>query len=126
MRVLPPFPPELSARTASSLARLGVQVLTKALVTEIKADSVSIRVGERTELVPTRTVLWAAGVAASMIAKKGCATRDLDIKALQKHLVENAQALLDDLSNLDPARRAVLEQNIGNPAVAVVPPRRVI
>jgi hypothetical protein len=30
---------------------------------------------------------YAAGVAAAMIAKKGCATRQLDIKALQKHLV---------------------------------------
>ena len=31
---------------------------------------------------------YAAGVAAAMVAKKGCATRELDIKALQKHLVE--------------------------------------
>ena len=30
---------------------------------------------------------YAAGVAAAMIAKKGCATRELDIKELQKHLV---------------------------------------
>jgi hypothetical protein len=31
---------------------------------------------------------YAAGVAAAMIAAKRCATRELDIKALQKHLVE--------------------------------------
>ncbi len=31
---------------------------------------------------------YAAGVAAAMIAERGCATRELDIKALQKHLVE--------------------------------------
>ncbi len=30
---------------------------------------------------------YAAGVAAAMISKKGCTTRELDIKALQKHLV---------------------------------------
>ena len=31
---------------------------------------------------------YAAGVAAAMIAKKGCGVRELDIKALQKHLVQ--------------------------------------
>ncbi len=31
---------------------------------------------------------YAAGVAAAMIAKKGCGTRELDIKALQRHLVK--------------------------------------
>jgi hypothetical protein len=30
---------------------------------------------------------YAAGVAAAMIAKKGCATRELDVRQLQKHLV---------------------------------------
>jgi NADH:ubiquinone reductase (H+-translocating) len=69
-RVLPRFPPGLSARTSTALARLGVQILTKALVTDIQADSVSIRVGERTEIVQTRTVLWAAGVRASRLGQK--------------------------------------------------------
>jgi len=31
---------------------------------------------------------YAAGVAAAMIARKGCGTRELDIKALQRHLVK--------------------------------------
>lgn len=31
---------------------------------------------------------YAAGTAAAMIAKKGCSTRELDIKELQKHLIE--------------------------------------
>ena len=33
---------------------------------------------------------YAAGVAAAMAAKAGVATRDIDLKALQKHLVDNA------------------------------------
>jgi NADH dehydrogenase len=35
------------------------------MVTDVKADSVTIRDGDRTESIPTRTVLWAAGVLAS-------------------------------------------------------------
>jgi NADH:ubiquinone reductase (H+-translocating) len=60
-RVLPSFPPELSARAAAQLQRLGVQVLTGEPVQSIDAEGYQ-RGGERTA---ARTVLWAAGVAAS-------------------------------------------------------------
>jgi NADH:ubiquinone reductase (H+-translocating) len=60
-RVLAAFPPELSERAAAQLQRLGVQVLTGAPVQAIDAEGY-VRGGQRT---PARTVLWAAGVAAS-------------------------------------------------------------
>ncbi|MCA8940944.1 MAG: NAD(P)/FAD-dependent oxidoreductase [Planctomycetes bacterium] len=60
-RVLPGFPPDLSAKAASQLDRLGVEVRTSARVTEIDARGVSI--GD--ERVAARTVLWGAGVQAS-------------------------------------------------------------
>jgi len=66
-RVLPPYPPTLSARAEAGLSRLGVTVRTRAMVTDIDADAVTIRCGERSERIPTRTVLWAAGVQASAL-----------------------------------------------------------
>jgi NADH:ubiquinone reductase (H+-translocating) len=68
-RVLPPYPPELSAKAAISLAELGVEVQTKALVTNIADNVVTIRQGDNTETVTSRTVLWAAGVKASAMGK---------------------------------------------------------
>jgi NADH dehydrogenase len=60
-RVLPTFPPSLSASAARQLRRLGVTVRTGALVTAIDAEGLAL--GE--ERIAARTVLWAAGVKAS-------------------------------------------------------------
>jgi NADH:ubiquinone reductase (H+-translocating) len=64
-RVLPPYPPTLSEKAASQLRGLGVEVMTNAIVTNVSDHGV--RVGETT--IPTRTVLWAAGVQASPLAR---------------------------------------------------------
>jgi NADH dehydrogenase len=68
-RVLPPFVPELSAKAAASLARLGVAVRTGAVVIDIQPDAVTVKQGERSERITTRTVLWAAGVQASPLGQ---------------------------------------------------------
>jgi NADH:ubiquinone reductase (H+-translocating) len=60
-RVLASFAPVLSEKAAAQLQRLGVQVLTGSAVQHIDAEGYT-RGGER---VPAKTVLWAAGVAAS-------------------------------------------------------------
>ncbi len=64
-RILPPYPPELSAKAEASLTRLGVTVQTKTLVTDVAEDQVTVRQGDRIEQIPARTILWAAGVKAS-------------------------------------------------------------
>ncbi len=64
-RVLPPYSPDLSAKAEESLVNLGVEVRTKALVTNIADKLVTIRQGDETMVVEARTVLWAAGVKAS-------------------------------------------------------------
>ncbi len=64
-RVLPPYPPELSEKARKQLVRLGVEVRTGALVTAIDPHGVEVGGSER---IPARTVLWAAGVAASPLA----------------------------------------------------------
>jgi NADH:ubiquinone reductase (H+-translocating) len=68
-RVLPPYAPELSAKAEDSLVKLGVKVQTKALVTNISDNVVTIKQGDQVETVAARTVLWAAGVKASSMGK---------------------------------------------------------
>ncbi|MFT4246584.1 MAG: NAD(P)/FAD-dependent oxidoreductase [Pseudomonas sp.] len=64
-RVLPSFPPDLTDKAQRQLERLGVEVHTGTPVTHI--DAHGYRLGE--EFVPARTVVWAAGVAASPLAR---------------------------------------------------------
>jgi NADH dehydrogenase len=68
-RLLPPYPPDLSSKAAASLARLGVTVMMQAMVTGVTDRQVTVRKGESTTTIPTRTVLWAAGVQASPLGK---------------------------------------------------------
>jgi NADH dehydrogenase len=68
-RVLPTFPPKLSAKALRSLGKLGVTVRTGAMVTDVQPDHVIIRVGSAQETIPTCTVLWGAGVQASPLGK---------------------------------------------------------
>ena len=60
-RVLPSFPPSLSAKAQHQLERLGVQVRTGHAVTGV--DERGVWIGE--QRIAARTALWAAGVAAS-------------------------------------------------------------
>ncbi len=64
-RILPPYTPDLSAKAETSLTKLGVTVRTKALVTDIADDIVTIRQADKVEQIPAKTILWAAGVKAS-------------------------------------------------------------
>jgi NADH dehydrogenase len=69
-RVLPAYPPELSERAQHSLEQLGVTVRTKTMVKLIATDHVVLEFGGAPERQPTRSVLWAAGVQASPLAKR--------------------------------------------------------
>jgi len=64
-RVLASFPEDLSAKARAQLERLGVEVRTGTAVTAIDAEGVTL--GD--EAIPARTVIWAAGVAASPLAR---------------------------------------------------------
>ncbi len=69
-RVLTAFPESLSRRAASSLERLGVTPMLGHTVVQIEPDSVTVQApdGERTRFA-ARTVIWAAGVTASPLAR---------------------------------------------------------
>src|SRR3954452_19034498 len=70
-RVLTSFPPSLSRRAARSLEHLGVTPMLEHTVVDIDDHSVTIEAAEHGhERIPTRTVIWAAGVTASSLARR--------------------------------------------------------
>lgn len=68
-RVLPSYPADLSHKALRSLRRLGVTVRLGSYVTSVKSDSLTIESHGEVFIVPTRCVLWAAGVQASPLAQ---------------------------------------------------------
>ena len=65
-RLLPPWPPKLSKAAEKALQKLGVHTRTGTQVTGIDHEGVTLNSGEK---IAAKTVLWAAGVAASPIGK---------------------------------------------------------
>ena len=68
-RILPPYPEECSAEALKALEKLGVEVQTKTLVTNIADNSVTYRQGDTSTTINAHTILWAAGVRASFMGK---------------------------------------------------------
>jgi NADH dehydrogenase len=67
-RVLTSFPPSLSAKAARSLERIGVTPLLGRTVVGIDGEGVTVERDGKTDRIAARTVIWAAGVAASGLA----------------------------------------------------------
>lgn len=67
-RLAPAFDPRLSAKIAAALASLGVTVREGARATAIDANGIEVKVGDSTERIAARTVIWAAGVRAAGLA----------------------------------------------------------
>jgi NADH dehydrogenase len=70
-RLLTSFPPSLSEKAARSLRRLGVTPVLDTTVVGIDRGGVTIEDGRGAqERIPSKTVVWAAGVSASELASK--------------------------------------------------------
>jgi NADH:ubiquinone reductase (H+-translocating) len=83
-RVLTTFPPSLSAKAAHSLERLGVTVLTQRTLTGMDDESVVVD----DERIQARTVVWAAGVTASMLATRLAEASGADLDSAGRISVE--------------------------------------
>lgn len=68
-RVLGSYPTDLSDKARAQLLRLGVHVRTDSRVIHIDERSVRYLNADGEQQLPTRTVIWAAGVAASPLGK---------------------------------------------------------
>jgi NADH:ubiquinone reductase (H+-translocating) len=69
-RVLSSYPEDLSRKAEKSLLKLGVRVRGGVMVTEIDAEGVTLKTKSGSERVPTRTVIWAAGVTPSEFGRQ--------------------------------------------------------
>lgn len=68
-RVVPAFSPQTSATAGRELSALGVTVRQQAMVTDVDSRGVTVTIGEKTERIATRTVVWAAGVRTAGVAE---------------------------------------------------------
>ncbi len=67
-RLIPAFDQKLSTKTADELASLGVVVRENARATAIDERGIEVKIGDATERISARTVIWAAGVKAGALA----------------------------------------------------------
>lgn len=87
-RVLPSYPPQLSAKARRALERLGVTVRTGVKVTNIRSEHVEIRDGDRDERIPAHTTLWAAGVAAVSLGRALASATGAELDQAGRVIVE--------------------------------------
>ncbi|MEN5424945.1 NAD(P)/FAD-dependent oxidoreductase [Stenotrophomonas pennii] len=112
-RVLSTFPDVLSLKARRQLEKLGVEVLTGAPVTSI--DSLGFQLGE--QFVAARTVVWAAGVAASPLG----ATLDVPLDRAGRVLVQPDLTLPGHPELFVAGDLAALTQADGRPVPGVAP-----
>jgi len=104
-RVLQAFPLRLSERAKDQLTSLGVEVLTSHKVTEIDSDGIRVNVNGVEQMIACKTIVWAAGVAASPLGR----------------LLARACAL--PAGSIDRAGRIAVEPDLtlaGHPEISVV------
>lgn len=69
-RILPEYPAQSSAQAQAALEKMGVRLITNALVEDIQPESVTYRLADGTRRqVQTHTALWAAGMRASSLTR---------------------------------------------------------
>jgi NADH:ubiquinone reductase (H+-translocating) len=69
-RVLGAYPEDLSAKAEKLLTRLGVEVIKGVMVSNIDAQGVTFKRGDKTESLAARTVIWAGGVTTTPFGEK--------------------------------------------------------
>src|SRR3954471_16577111 len=88
-RVLASFPPRLSARAAKSLESLGATPMVGHMVTDLDAHGVVVRRGDGAEeRIEAATIIWAAGVLASELARQLGEAAGAETDAIGRLVVE--------------------------------------
>jgi NADH dehydrogenase len=110
-RVLPAYPPELSRKAQLQLERLGVTVWAGRMVTGVDGEGVSLG----TERISAKTVIWAAGVAASPLgaslgapldrAGRVRVSPDLSVPGHPEIFIAGDLAALDGVPGIAPAAK---------------------
>ncbi|HEY1228989.1 MAG TPA: NAD(P)/FAD-dependent oxidoreductase, partial [Ramlibacter sp.] len=88
-RVLQAMPEDLSARATRQLERLGVEVRTHARVTAIDENGLQVQPAEGEPYrIPSRCIVWAAGVAASPLGRQLAAATGAQVDRAGRVTVE--------------------------------------
>jgi NADH dehydrogenase len=77
--VLGPFPEKLRRYTQQKLESMGVEVRLNTLAIDMDGESITVKGPSGAETIRTRTRIWAAGVAASPLAKLLAAKAGLEV-----------------------------------------------
>ena len=110
-RVLPAYPADLSRKAQLQLERLGVTVWPSRMVTGVDAEGVSLG----SERISSKTVVWAAGVAASSLgaslgapldrAGRVRVAADLSVPGHPEIFVAGDLAAVDNVPGIAPAAK---------------------
>ena len=124
-RVLPTYPTGLSESARRQLEHLGVTVRAGTKVTAIDEDGITVAIqgdgAERTERIPTRTVLWAAGVQASSFGRKVADALGVEVDRAGRLPVEADLTLAGHPEVLVLGDLAVAKRPDGKPVPGVAP-----
>jgi len=124
-RVLPTYPESLSMSARRQLERLGVTVRTGTKVTAIDESGIAVAVrtdgGERTERIPTRTVLWAAGVQASSFGRKVAEALGVEVDRAGRVAVGADLTVAGHAEVMILGDLAIVKRQGGNPVPGVAP-----
>ena len=69
-RVLPPYPPDLSAKAEKLVRKLGVEVMKGVTATDVDGEGVTYKRENAVGRLAAKTVLWAGGVAVTNFGKR--------------------------------------------------------
>jgi NADH dehydrogenase len=68
-RVLPGYPENLSTKARQALENLGIEIMTGTMVTDVEKEKITISRAKKDSWINTQTVIWAAGIQASLLGK---------------------------------------------------------
>jgi NADH dehydrogenase len=124
-RVLPTYPESLSMSARRQLERLGVTVRTGTKVTAIDESGIAVAVRsdgtDRTERIPTRTVLWAAGVQASSFGRKVAEALGVEVDRAGRVAVGADLTVAGHAEVMILGDLAIVKRQGGNPVPGVAP-----
>jgi len=93
-RILPTYPPDLSSDVTTTLTKMGVTVMTNAMVTDVQSDGVCYLQNNKTEQIHVHTILWAAGIQASPIGRMVAQTLGVELDRIGRVIVQPDLTLL--------------------------------
>lgn len=115
------YPPPLVKKTREELDRLGVELMTSSKVIDIQDDHVVVKHGDEENRIYTRTVIWAAGVRASLLGKIVADATGAETNRVGKILVNNNLSVEEHENLFVIGDLAFLKNEAGDPLPALAP-----